>query len=295
MLVDYQSLVLNSYKRKLATDDLSPLLKQPSPANLRDECIAMCKAGYVPKDERALRAFFGKHGDKAEYLEAIDHFDINKFKALQKFLLGESNSTDIKNIELLAWLIDFPERPFVYGKSYRIEGTVEPTIRPTEPEVDNTIEPPSLPNSQSMAATPPDDTKVATKKIIKFGTRQTLAATTVLVGISMAFWFGNTKGDGGCMYWEIDHYQPIACNQQPNKANAFIIPLDTVKVKYFKKIMLPDTIMRRSIGAIWYSKINNVVEFYTAAGYHPVEIDRRLKPLSEYMYGKYIQRKEPSQ
>lgn len=88
------------------------------------------------------------------------------------------------------------------------------------------------------------------------------------------------------MYWAKDHFQPIPCNQPV--PNTLVVALDTVRVKNFKKITRPDTITNRAKGNVWYSKIDNEIEFFTTGGEHPVVIGRRLKPISDYIIDKYI-------
>jgi hypothetical protein len=50
-------------------------------------------------------------------------------------------------------------------------------------------------------------------------------------------------------------------------------------------------ITRNSIGIVHYSKINGKVEFYTTGGTNPEDTARRLLPLTEYMFEKYIANK----
>ena len=88
------------------------------------------------------------------------------------------------------------------------------------------------------------------------------------------------------MYWSVDHYQPISCDQK--MPNTLVIALDMDKVKNFRKIMHPDTITNRAKGHVWYSKINNRVEFFTADGSHPIAIDKNLRPLSDHIIETYI-------
>jgi hypothetical protein len=88
------------------------------------------------------------------------------------------------------------------------------------------------------------------------------------------------------MYWAKDHFQPIPCTQKV--PNTLVVALDTVKVKNFKRITRPDTITNRAKGSVWYSKIDNEIEFFTADGEHPVVIGRRLKPITDYIIDKYI-------
>jgi hypothetical protein len=55
--------------------------------------------------------------------------------------------------------------------------------------------------------------------------------------------------------------------------------------------MRPDTLTQRALGHVWYSKIDGLVEFYTAGGIHPVHRERRLRPLTAYILQKYARAK----
>lgn len=85
-----------------------------------------------------------------------------------------------------------------------------------------------------------------------------------------------------CMYWDGKEYIPKDCNSHENK----LIAIDMKMVENFKKITRPDTI--KKITNIWYSKHQNVVEFFTADGVNP-ENGRELKPVSNHIFEKYLQ------
>ncbi len=112
MFDHYRSRVLDDYRKKKAGDTLSINLTLPTPARLKNECIRACEKGYLRKDEILLELFFGPQEDSTAYRKAIKKCDTDKFKPLCNFLRGKTGKTDEKNIELLAWLIDFEERPF---------------------------------------------------------------------------------------------------------------------------------------------------------------------------------------
>lgn len=59
-----------------------------------------------------LTAFFKVDSDKHSILRAIHRCDRDRFRPLVNFINGITNRTDDLNIELLGWLIDFPNRPF---------------------------------------------------------------------------------------------------------------------------------------------------------------------------------------
>jgi hypothetical protein len=113
---DYVSQVRAAYLEKKAATDLSGRLIQLTSANLRDECEAVCEERYHRKDAGTLNMFFERCDDKEAYLLAIHNCDPDKFKPLIKFLKGKTRKTGYKNIELLAWLIDFQPRPYQVWK-----------------------------------------------------------------------------------------------------------------------------------------------------------------------------------
>ena len=67
-----------------------------------------------------LKAVFGEAQElEASCMKAINKREIDKFRPLLTFMNGKIDDPDIKNVELLAWLIDFEDRPFILGKKYR--------------------------------------------------------------------------------------------------------------------------------------------------------------------------------
>ncbi|MBO6201570.1 MAG: hypothetical protein J6N74_08120 [Chryseobacterium sp.] len=86
-----------------------------------------------------------------------------------------------------------------------------------------------------------------------------------------------------CMFWDGKEYIPTHCSDTENG----LIALDRKLVDNFKKITTPDTIT--SIKNVWYSKHQNVVEFFTADGVNP-ENGKELHELSQHMFDKYIKR-----
>ncbi len=91
------------------------------------------------------------------------------------------------------------------------------------------------------------------------------------------------------MYWTGNQYKSIPCNEK--FGDAAIIALDTFKVNHLKRITRPDTITHNSLGKVWYKKIKrDSVEFYTSGGEYPLDQTKRLMPLTDYMFNKYILR-----
>jgi len=327
MFADYTKLILADYEEKRAGNVLSIRLIHPSPAKLREESLAVRSRRYDrKKDEVALVGFFG-NGDDRELLQAIKRIDIDKFKPLINFLKNPAINTDQKNIELLAWLIDFEKRPFELGKKYNTEEveteiaeTREVEVRDSEESgIEMYAETPFQKDQQEGAVMEQRDPETADVRRqtapaegLPMGTARTVSpesrsrfkmriAVIVVVVVALIgmgiYWFGKNKatpipmghslrGSEACMYWTGDHYQQISCARK--LGDTLVVALDVEKLRSFKKITRPDTISKKSKGAVWYVKINGRIEFYTSGGYHPVDPQLRLKPITDYIIRNHI-------
>lgn len=122
MIEEYRSEVLRFYQEKKAAGMLSMNLMYPTPANLRNEFRLLLNEGCDKTDQRMLKEFFAMPLQTVLSEVPQRKYDPEKFKALCNFLLKGTNSRE-RNIELLAWLVDFRPRPFsnywrtVSGKS----------------------------------------------------------------------------------------------------------------------------------------------------------------------------------
>jgi hypothetical protein len=285
---DYPKRVMEKYHVLSSSKKLSPRLNQPTLAGLRDECVDIFRSRYQRKDEQTLRAFFRYTGEMDSLAGAIEGFDTGKFKALCNFLLGKSSDTSHKNIELLAWLIDFEHRP--YDRDRRIPVPVEePPIREQEPLIgggeaqddqptttDTTVEPVAPPHHLQL------------EKERKSKRRRMIAWSIGLATI--AGWSGYLVSKSNppskqCMYWAVDHFERVSCSEP--KSGRFFVDLDSARIK-LRLITRPDTITYRSIGKVWYLKKNNQVEYFTDSGRHPVHLTSRLKPISARIIDSHI-------
>lgn len=310
MFADYEKLVLEDYERKKSHNMLSSGLVHTTQAKLKKECVKLCRGKINGTDEKVIKDFCEEWDITKTCLYNIDKYDVDKFKPLSNFMKRLTESTDPKNIQLLAWLIDFPDRPFDYTKRY--PSPMELEAGSEVPDSDGVALGEALISSKDQTTTGVEEHNIVADKTaygenldtsansiqknpphIQMLTqkwrfhRVVVAALLVIIGTG-GYWLWHRTGPAGsCMYWSGDHYQLITCSQKiPNTP---IMPLDTEKLNNFKKITLPDTITHRTKGRIWYSKINNKVEFFTAAGEHPEVFGRYLKPISDYIIDTYIQ------
>jgi hypothetical protein len=291
MHVDYIRLVLKIYQQKVAENDISPRLINPTPAKLRAECMAVFAERHDAKDEQTLRTFFGKQDSLDAYAKAIKKLHTDKFKPLANYLKRLVATTDDKNTELLAWLIDFEPRPFKFGSQYgevlepeRLEKEKQPMEVEVQVEVVQQIDK----NEGNIAVTvAPQRFANQPKRSLEIRVVIVFVFLIIFMGAGI-YWVGNLKENGkeSCMYWAGDHYQQVSCNQKFR--DTLVIALDSTMLHHFKKISQPDTITGNAKGYVWYIKLDNRIEFYTADGYHPIYQQRKLKPVTDHIINIYI-------
>jgi hypothetical protein len=343
---DYIRLIIEACNKKRADNELSPLLAQSTPANIRRECATVYQERYEKKDEPMLRAFFGPEEHGRKFLAAIQGFDIDRFRPLNKYLRNpDENRISDRNLQLLAWLIDFKHRPFVFGMeailneeelalirkgdSQTEAGNEDEEIQIDEEEFVNPIEKEETQIEEKEPANPIQNEEVQideddSAKLIenelhkiseepkkpripfgillessipkgKFRIIIIFFALVICTGGIYTIWREKQNKQvlmgsisTGCMYWADDHYEAIACNQK--RKGTIILPFDEEKMKSFKKITREDTITEWSIGKAYYIKNNNIIEYYTTAGTHPIHVTDSLKVLSRYMFNTHLRK-----
>lgn len=303
MFSEYKSRVLKQYRLKLEEGSLPLNLMQPTPGRLKRECLVAFER-IKEKDLKTLSDFFGPRENQTEYVQAIRRIETDKFRPLEGFLKGKVQNPDDKNIELLAWLIDFPDRPYRFGI-----GGLKKEYLPTEiKKADNICHPISEADQQTISGAGIELSlpAVATRTEILDKTRFSLISKYkphfLMMGIililgTIGISFNNyisgnqTTEDSisgnACMYWAGEQYIETACDKQI--PNSIVIGLDRFRLDNFRKISQLDSISEADIGKVWYYKIKrDKVEFYTSGGTHPEYPNKHLKPMTRYMYNKYV-------
>jgi hypothetical protein len=303
----YIKLVFRTYQLLRSTPEFSPALKQPTPASIRKECLTVYKERPDRKDEPVLRSFFGPAAANGSFLTLIENFPTEKFKALSNYLKGIALSTEDKNVELLAWLIDFPHRPYRYGMDV-ILSEKEKAILNSDDKVGEKV-------SQEMEAAADDKSDdilgqsqrnelenniaitaheqvpvvpinaVSEKRTGK--KRLTIDKKWLIIGVALfvsifsiaIYWFYNKSAN--CMYWTGDHYERIDCDEENNDKVLF----NEERWKNFRKITDLSTITEKSIGVVHYFGNKNR-EFFTGGGKHPIETTRHLRVMTRYIWEK---------
>jgi hypothetical protein len=214
--------------------------------------------------------------------------DVDRFRPLINHLNKKTENTDEKNIELLAWLIDFSRRPY----TFRLDTFKEDFVGHQEAEKPVAVEiSPELEKELSKEV----DNKLNHITVIEkpayalfwHKSWKKLAVFTVSIFILLfSFKSLDFLKEKDCMYWDGVNYKSISCDQK--LPNIQVVALDTFKLKHFKKITKPDTLSENSIHKMWYSKIDKEIEFFTTEGMHPEHTEKALKPVSKYIFNKYV-------
>lgn len=302
---EYRDQVYQTYLKKKEEGRLPLNLEDPKPANLRDECLIILSQRHSSIDEKILSDFFGIPKAGRDYAFCIYQYDLKLLKPLQNFLKGKTKQPETKNINLLAWLIDFEDRPFRFDDNApSIEQKKEYEEEPVS--TDTAKENKELVNTKAEASFPSDkvqkikkDASIIEVEGIMGGnddlSKKRLKLNYIIILIAVIFIGFSVAALGGwinifhkeeCMYWKENHFESIACNQDSLNINA--IALNPERLNHFQKITRIDTLKENCIGKIWYSKIDNELEFFTGSGMHPVHIEKGLKLVTLYIYDTYI-------
>lgn len=268
MFDDYRNEIVLAYDKKKENGNLSINLRSLAPGKLRDECSMVYKERFLDSDNETLRSFFGPKDDVTGYSQIIDNIDIDRFRPLINFLNRRTNKTERKNIELLAWLIDFKYRPhnIWINRPPDTDGREDESGRSTINFYDKIV--------KWLKAKINSKNK---KSIASF------ALIAIAGGGSYAF----LKNTDQCMYWTGHQYQSVGCDVKVDHAT--VIALDQHKVDRLKRITRLDTIAEKDLGKVWYVKIKqDSAEFYTDSGNYPLNNKKVLMPMTKYILDKYI-------
>lgn len=312
---DYTRLVIEAYKKKRQNNELSPLLSQSTPGNIRRECANVYQERFEKKDEQMLRAFFGPAEQGRRFLAAIQEFDVNKFKPLDKYLKGGGkNPISDRNLELLAWLIDFQHRPYLFDNYVNLSdeelsfinesaldaGEMQTESAPGENGLNKKEEGSEslehgtgkIPASEKNEKESP----ILSNGFIKNDTAKSRYKRAVIIFLILAICSGGVyiiwqqNRDTVCGYWAGDHYQEVPCSEDPR--GRIILSISKERMQGFRKITQKDTITEWSVGKAYYIKNDDTIECYTEGGNYPLDLTRNLKLLSRRIFDKYLHKKE---
>jgi hypothetical protein len=337
MFEDYKKEVIEFYRLKKASGELSTALESPERLKLRKECLQVYARKNSKEDGEIIRGFFDPSGKYNDHIKSIECLDLDKFRPLVNYLTKGTAIRDEHAVKLLAWLLDFKSygewrapkhvaTGFTNSEESAIEeAIVEGNLKNTFTEESKENEIGSTPKQQresdSEIITDPTDEEVrnllptegngpvdrndenennsqmhpaSTKRRKSFWRYIPIGISLIvlvgIVGIVLQIVPTGTANVPGpeekCMYWDGNQYVPVECGRKA--VSPTTIPLDINVLKGFKRISWPDTLTKNSIGKVWYAKRAGKYEFFTDSAMHPLDTQRRLKPLTQYILSNHI-------
>ncbi len=306
MFEDYKEAVIGDYQAKMADGTLSLNLIKPTPAGIKKLWLFVFETRRKRDDIKTLQLFFGEKDNDEGYGRALKKIEVDRFRPLCNFLNKETKNPDDKIIELLAWLIDFTPRPYKPGftvadiQRNAVDAAQDDVL--TQPLIEEDAADIYGGSSRVGSPTAPTRNQPQHSLLKKLAVHR--YKILIMIGVLLTGGIGislNKSQQNGsflpflkpgnqCMYWSDDHYEEVACDTKPPYGQA--VALDKFKLDYFKKITRPDTLTLSDMNKVWYLKANHQLELYTADGYHPEQPQRRLRPLTKYMFDKYVAGKQ---
>lgn len=264
---EYQEAVILAYRKDKENGKLAEELLSTQRTSIRSLCLRKYNEGLTPDDEKFFISFFNPRFENKDLQSLIERVDPERFKPIQNFLIDKVTTPSEESINLLAILIDFQDRPMSNWLAKNPKINIEEKKKSEEV-----------------------NTQVPSYKKPLIRSISPLIAFAIL--IILGFWFIiNHWKSKECMIWHEDRYVPCACADLPSGTPA--ITYDQQKIDHFRKILRTDTLKYKHIRQIWYSKVNNELEFFTGPGMHPIYTDRSLKIASKYILEKYILNNNP--
>jgi len=306
---------------KKSHEKLHPKLANPSPANLRDHTLMRLSEGLSREDDLVLKDFFNPTNQYGDLESSIRRFELDRFRPVINFVKGRTTKPDESIVKLLAVLLDFEPRPFkssdwvakqpdeqkppktVDSDTDAKEGNGKYREGITEKDLgqqnnDGIIE---QDNSSSTHVELEDDNGIIKTDETKESSKTNISLRGLMIRNKRAF-----RIVGGailmmvifiatyycipkqCMCWVEDRYIAVDCQNSPISQQT--IALNQSKLESFRKITRPDTLTEKDENKVWYSKIDNEVEFFTYPGLHPISPHRPLKAATEHILNKYAGR-----
>ena len=276
---EYKRAIIAQYGEK-KMEEVSGILLNPTPAQLRNLCLMLFANGLNSNDENAFRMFFNSKGEES-LRNSIEYFDIGKFKPIISFLKGEKDSDHVGRIELAAVLVDFNPRPYAkYLNNNDVKINSQALeIKPLQQRIrENNV---FVEKSEDVRST-------------KHNSNLRSRVGICLVALLSLFFMGYTvKGiffaEKQCMQWNETYYEAVDCSNNElgiGELNT-IFPLDKNAME-LKKLDVNNKhiFFKNEKPIVWYSKNKGVITLFNGPGFHP-ETGKPLKPITHYIINKY--------
>lgn len=261
-------------EKRLLTTNLEKLQRD----RLRAECASVFLRKRLRVDQDLIRSVFDPTNEHEDQMRSIERFDLDKFRPLITFLTIGTNIRDDNHVKLFAWLIDFPtyDEWCEFSKE-ELKHFFQQVANGKKIEKDRKGH---GGGKKGRDNTNQDSTRLIPSSyiIISCIILLFMGSISFIAWERMATKARMPKAGEKHMYWDGDHYEPVEEGDQ--KPGVSIIPLDLKTLRQQRKITIPDTLTKYSLGKVWYKGHGRNHEFFTAAGLYPPDTLRTLKPLS---------------
>lgn len=295
---DYKTAIRAKYKIAIK-EDVSGVLSDPTPAQLRDFYLRLFEIGLSKIDEEIMKMFL-EANESSSLKKTIANCNIGKLKPIISFLQG-GNTDNKYRIEMAAILVNFPLRPF--REFQEDEGKFEDDKLNPDPnksesiiienENKNGMEETGNKNEATFENVQTDKKTSVHKIPNRFNKKLKLTAAGILIVFCLGFGISHyVFPKEQCMQWSIDHYEKVDCDLKIEGIGMLgkVEPYDENKFE-LKKIKVCDTTKCFINGEaiVWYAKTSNdKADFFNTHGRHP-ENDKPLRPVTNYIIKKYAE------
>lgn len=277
---DYIKAVKEAIEAAKKSSEYDYILLNPSPAKLRDICMAIYNDKATSSDKKIFEHFF-KLSLEVDITKQFLSFNVDKLRPVRNFIIGDSGRPSFAVVELLAILADYERRPlrkFLGGEKEVLQNKEEAM------EVDSV-------GSEEVGEGMNSEEIVTNKKQKNWIIITVITIIMFLGGLVTNRWISDKPG---CMFWDQSHYKAIDCDSQLLGLGSFrkIVPVQEHLFRHFKKIEVnPETIFfQNNKPIVWYGKnLKGEYEYFTYSGEHP-ETGKYLRPITNYHINKYVNR-----
>jgi hypothetical protein len=277
----YKSAIKVKYEEK-KSEDVSGILLNPTPAQLRNLCLMILDNSVSKSDENIFKLFFNVKEEES-LRKSMENSDIARFRPIISFLKGDKDSENSTRIELAAIIVGFNPRPYnKYLLNDKISERRNPEVSLLVEEKESVIDNLPLGEFIEKAALKGNEDKIGKKTAIFFAVLFSL----FFMGYTVKGVFFPKKE---CMQWEGNHYIAVDCANDKLGIGQLelIVPIDENIMK-LKKLDSNRKVnfFKNDKPVVWYCKHNGVVELFNGPGFHP-ETGKPLKPITKYIIEKY--------
>lgn len=313
MIESYKKALKEHYEIEKEGLHINSLLT-PTPAGLRDLFIYRMEESNVVSDRNTFERFLGFSYEK-NVVNKIKG-EIDKFRPLVNFLKEKSDLSDISRLEVLAVILDYPNRPFkkfsnVQNKPLEVKNdklveeldnsysnlienfSEDDKVLDQKEIVNENIFTDEILNHQGKrekVVVISEDGSIKNQKNVPLKKIGIIGVAVIIIGISI---FLNIKNytTKDCMVWKGEKYEAIDCRETINGFVDVTLPKDDKLIKEFRKIKVDSKTSffdKKGNPKIWYIKNpNGILEFFNQPGLQP-ETGKTLKPISKYIIQEYV-------